>query len=375
MKILNKIALKNLKLNKKRSISTIIGIMLSVALICAVATMANSFQATLIQNAVNETGYYHIQLMGIEKSELNNVKNNRDLKDIMIMYDNGYSYFSSEKLEDNPYIHIYSMENKQMEKLAYQIVEGRMPQNQNEIVLNKLAMFDSNYQIGDTIKLAVGERKTLDDYELSIKNPNNSSVEKLVNTVEKSYKIVGIVNKTGTNYFYYGITTRDDTGKIDAYCALKNPKNYKEAFPKLLGVKDYQAIDTIEGYEKAKYDYAQNYELLRWEVFKVSDSTISMLYAIISVVIVVILFTSVFCIRNSFAISTLEKMKMYAMFASVGTTKKQIRKSVLFEAMLLGIIGIPLGIGAGILAVMILIQIINLLIGNYLLEHINRDCI
>ena len=79
MKILNKIALKNLKLNKKRSISTIVGIMLSVALICAVATMANSFQATLIQNAVNETGYYHIQLMGIEKSELNNIKNTRKM--------------------------------------------------------------------------------------------------------------------------------------------------------------------------------------------------------------------------------------------------------------------------------------------------------
>ena len=57
MKILNKVSLKNLKLNKKRTISTVIGIILSVALICAACTLATSFQATLIQNAINETGY------------------------------------------------------------------------------------------------------------------------------------------------------------------------------------------------------------------------------------------------------------------------------------------------------------------------------
>ena len=73
MKVLNKVSLKNLKLNKKRTISTIIGIMLSVALICAVAAMANSLQATLVQNAVNETGYYHINLMEISKEDFSNI--------------------------------------------------------------------------------------------------------------------------------------------------------------------------------------------------------------------------------------------------------------------------------------------------------------
>ena len=44
MNILSKLSIRNLKLNKKRTISTIIGIILSVALICAVASMGTSFQ-------------------------------------------------------------------------------------------------------------------------------------------------------------------------------------------------------------------------------------------------------------------------------------------------------------------------------------------
>lgn len=337
MKILNKVAIKNLKLNKKRTLSTIIGILLSVALICAVATMANSFKATLVQNAINETGYYHIKLIGITQNELADIKNNRNIKDIKLLYDNGYSYFQKE-LADNPYIHIYSLENDQLEDLAYEILEGRAPQNEGEIVLNKSAIFDSNYKIGDTLELEVGKRTTLDDYELDDSNPNYQSVEKLTDTVKKQYKIVGVVKKTSTNYIYYGITTNNKEGKIDAYCSLKTPQKYKEDIPKLVGVSNYDAINSIEQYEKAKYDYALNYELLRWEVFAVSDSTISMLYGVVGVVLAIILFTSVFCIRNSFAISILEKTKIYGMFASVGATKKQIKKSVLFEAMLLGIV-------------------------------------
>ena len=62
MNILSKISIKNLKLNKKRTISTIIGIILSSALICAVATLVTSFQTTLVENTINQTGYYHMKI-------------------------------------------------------------------------------------------------------------------------------------------------------------------------------------------------------------------------------------------------------------------------------------------------------------------------
>ena len=76
MDLLNKLTIKSLKLNKKRTISTIIGIILSCALICAVATMVASFQATLVENAINETGYYHLKISNVTDENIKTLKNN-----------------------------------------------------------------------------------------------------------------------------------------------------------------------------------------------------------------------------------------------------------------------------------------------------------
>lgn len=83
MKIIQNLALKNLKMNKKRTVSTIIGIILSTALICGTATLITSFQKTLIQNAINETGYYHLKLEEIKQEDLKEIQNNKDIKETM----------------------------------------------------------------------------------------------------------------------------------------------------------------------------------------------------------------------------------------------------------------------------------------------------
>lgn len=75
---------------------------------------------------------------------------------------------------------------------------------------------------------------------------------------------------------------------------------------------------------------------------------------------------SVFVIRNSFAISITEKTSMYGMLASVGATKRQIRRNVLFEGFILGLIGIPLGILLGLGVNAILITILNSVLGDML---------
>ena len=77
------------------------------------------------------------------------------------------------------------------------------------------------------------------------------------------------------------------------------------------------------------------------------------------IVLFVIIVTSVFSIRNSFAISITEKLKTYGMLSSIGATKKQIRKMVLFEGFVLGLIGISIGILLGICVNILLVFIIN----------------
>ena len=379
MNILKQLSIRNLKLNKKRTISTIIGIILSVALICAVSTMVTSFQETLIENAINETGYYHLKISDTDSEDINKLQNNRDIKEIYTSQTIGFSKLNGGQNEYKPYLKLYSMDSHVFEnlKLDRKLLEGRFPKNNSEILISKHISTNGkvDYKIGDKIKLDVGKRKTLDDYDLYDSNSYQEEGEKLVDTSKHEFTVVGIIERPDFAFEGYSdpgyttITTEMSAGKNDIYIALKNPKDSKEAISSILGVQDYINIGENE---KAQYeDYKVNKELLRWEGFAFSDDTIVMLFAVCGVVIFIIVFTSVFCIKNSFEIATSEKIKMYGMLASVGATKKQIRKNVIFEAMTLGLIGIPLGILSGIFADFVLIKIVNSLIGEYLLGHVD----
>ncbi len=378
MNILKQLSIKNLKLNKKRAISTIIGIILSCALICAVATMVTSFRATLVQNAINETGYYHIELSKINDNNIKELKNNRDIKDIYITEEQGYAKLENGQNEYKPYLKVISLDKQTFEFLKFNLIEGRFANNSSEIVISKHIVSDGkvDYKIGDKIKLNIGQRKTLDDYDLYPSNLYNKDDEKLVDEKECEFTIVGIIERPEYSFESYRdpgytvITTNMNAEAKNAYISLKNPREYKTSITELLGAKSYKEV--ISGAENLKYDqYSINEELLKWEVFAFSNSTISMLYTVCAVVIFIIIFTSVFCIRNSFTISITEKIKMYSMLSSIGATKKQIKKNVIFEAMLLGLIGIPLGILSGIFAVFVLLKIVNSLIGEYLFDNID----
>ncbi len=382
MNILSKLSIRNLKLNKKRTISTIIGIILSVALICAVASMGISFQATLVENAINETGYYHLKISDVTDENIESLKNNRDIKDVLTISEKGYGKLENSQNVDKPYFKLYSMDKKLFEFLKFNLIDGRFPTNNNEIIISEHIIENAkvNYKIGDKIKVNIGERVTLDDDKLYYMNPYNKEDEKLINTQEYEFTIVGIIERPNMNFEAYSdpgytiISTNMEAEKQEAYITLKNPKEYKKSIPNIVGASSYDSIVGLgeNADQKLKYDnYQVNDELLRWEAFAFSDSTVNMLYAVIGVVIFIIIFASVFCIRNSFAIATTEKMKMYSMLASVGATKKQIKKNVIFEGLLLGVVGIPLGIISGFFAVFVLLQIVNNLLGEQLLAHVD----
>lgn len=379
MNILNKLSIKNLKLNKKRTISTLIGIVLSVALICAVATMATSFRETLLQGAISKRGYYHIKLSDITENDIKDIKNNRDIKDIKQIQEVGYAELKTSQNKDKPYIHLYSMENSTFEFLKFKLIEGNFPKNENEIIISKHIITNgkSDIKIGDTITLDVGKRISSDNIELDSSCSYNSEHEKIEDSEKHTFKVVGMIERPDYTFENTGdpgytmITTNLNRGKTEAYLSFKKPKEYKSSISELLGV-NYDDLDVIEkNGGETKYKHEINSEILRWEVFAFSDSTVSMLYSVIGVVIFIIIFTSVFCIRNSFAISITEKIKMYGMLSSVGATRKQIKKNVIFEAMALGLIGIPLGILSGLFADFVLLKIVNVLLSDALVGYAN----
>lgn len=378
MNILNKLTIKNLKLNKKRSLGTIIGIILSVALICAVSNMVSSFRETLIQNAINESGYWHIRLYNVSNDKLKRLKLNKDIDNIYTISEDGYAKLDTIKNEYKPYLKFYGMNKEAFNNLEFKLIKGRFPKNDNEIIisehLNKNGK--ANLKIDDEITVNVGDRVTLeDDYALNDSNPFDKGNEIIKNPNAKKYRVVGIIKRPDVSFepmsapAYTTITTSTNKDNFSVFISLKNPRD-KNSFVELLGARNYDEVVNM-GINNPRYDYTLNNELLRWEALKFSDSTFSMLLSIAEVVIFIIIFTSIFCIRNSFAISTTEKMRMYGMLSSVGATKKQIKKSVLTEGFILGLIAIPIGIICGIIAVFVLLKIVNLFLGDFLFNNID----
>lgn len=378
MNILNKLTIKNLKLNKKRSLGTIIGIILSVALICAVSNMVSSFRETLIQNAINESGYWHIRLYNVSNDKLKRLKLNKDIDNIYTISEDGYAKLNTIKNEYKPYLKFYGMNKEAFNNLEFKLIKGRFPKNDNEIIisehLNKNGK--ANLKIDDEIAVNVGDRVTLeDDYALNDSNPFDKGNEIIKNPNTKKYRVVGIIKRPDVSFeptsapAYTTITTSTNEDNFSVFISLKNPRD-KNSFVELLGARNYDEVVNM-GINNPRYDYTLNNELLRWEALKFSDSTFSMLLSIAEIVIFIIIFTSIFCIRNSFAISTTEKMRMYGMLSSVGATKKQIKKSVLTEGFILGLIAIPIGIMCGIIAVFVLLKIVNLFLGDFLFNNID----
>ena len=390
MNVLNKLTLKSLQMNKKRTIVTIIGIILATSLITAVATMVVSFRATMIEYEKEDAGNYHYMFEDVVYDDLKYFKNNSNIEDIYLTEDIGYTYLEGNNNEYKPYLHLLAFNEEALINSSVKLVEGRMPQNENEIVISEHIkdIAEVEYNIGDTLSLDVSKRTDLSgEYELDQSNAYVEGEEKLESMYTKEYKVVGIIERPNYDIEnpaspgYTIVTYLNDnnaTQNLNIYVLLSEYglKNQEEFVSQITGIdkniltklENNEQLDEkeLEEYNNIKYSYSKNEGLLRYENFEVSDSTMSTVLSLAVVVIVIIIVTSIFCIRNSFAISITEKMRQYGMLASVGATPKQIKKNVLYEAMILALIAIPIGILCGLFADFILLKVIGTLLADAL---------
>ena len=291
------------------------------------------------------------------------------------------------KNEDKPYLYLKAYSKGSIEKLGISLVEGRLPENDNEVVISSHIKSNGGveYKIGDELDLNLGER--ISDGEslgqgVALEDVEN---EEFVPKSEKIYKIVGIIERPNFDvepyraHGYTVLTILSDkyvTNNLNVYVRYKDVKKHITTTAQIIGI-DEQVMKRItdssngmisesdaEAFGNAKYSFSENDGLLRWENLEFNESTTNTLYAVSAVVIVIIV-TSVFCIKNSFEISITEKTRQYGMLASVGATSKQIKKNVLYEGLILGIIGIPVGILSGLVAIFILLKVISNILKDF----------
>lgn len=381
MTLLNKLTIKNLKLNRKRTIVTIIGIMLSVALITAVASMYASGIKSLIKYETIIKGDFHTAFYNVPTSDIDKFVNNRNIEKLNITEGLGYAKIDS-KNEDKPYAYLKGFTKDALNNLSVRLVKGRLPENTNEIVIPTHLKTNGrlDLKLNDSITLEVGKRIDSKGDELNQSDKyQNTAGEQLVETQTKTYKIVGIIERPATNIEYYTapgytfityIDSKNLSGNVDIYAKFTKDgvKNWDKTIANILGVSQVlfrkvynQEIESEKLTEQLKktYMFDMNKYLIDLETNPISSTSMGDLGKVLAIVIVIIVFTSIFCIKNSFDISITEKIRQYGMLRSIGATKKQIKRNVFYEATILGLIGIPLGIILGCLATYILIIISN----------------
>lgn len=390
MRLLNKLTLNSLRLNKKRTVVTIIGIILATALIAAVSTMAVSFQWSMVEYERAQSGNYHYSFYDVPNEELPYIEENRNVESYYLISNVGYARLDGSINEGKPYLFVQAMTPQAFGEASLHLKEGRFPKKDGEIVIANHIKTNGGvkYEVGDTLTLDIGERIFSDGSAAGQYTPYEEGKEELKTTETKSYKVVGIIERPSYSMEprlapgYSVVTYLDETkfsGKADIY-ALYTKEGLKKQYEvtgNILGInpevlkKLYtgKAVSEQEWEEldNAKYICNYNKYLVAYQTLNFGESTLKMLYTVAGIVIAIIIFTSAFCIRNSFAISITEKMKQYGMLSSVGATPRQIKKNVYYEAFLLGVVGIPLGLLSGVGAGYVLIRIVSELLKESLM--------
>ena len=341
MNILRDITYKNIKLNKRRTIVTIIGIILSTALICCVAGMFTSFSKTMVNSFIEQDGDYHVELYEVNSSDISSIKSNKKISRVVLEKDKGYAISN-----EYGYLNLLAKDDNGLEE--YDLYSGRLPENSNEIVVN--------YNLKNLLykEIALAFDNNMDIYEELYSddiNYENIDLDEIIKKLTTTYKVVGVLSE---KYYSNQILTKlDDSEEIvNVKIKYKNIRNtYK-----------------ITEQEFSNYGYSYHQEVLNWSFVPRSDNSMKTLYMLVGIVLGIIVVSSVFVIRNSFEISITEKMRQFGMLASIGATKKQIRKAVLYEGLILGLIAIPSGILLGYLVIHILIFFSNVMLGDLFQE-------
>lgn len=381
MQILNRLTIRNLKLNKRRTIVTIIGIILATALLTAVATMAVSLKESVTLRSKKVDGDFHLLLYDMTDKEKESVINNRQVESYYETHEVGYGVLDGCVNDSKPYVYIEALDSDTFEKAEINVTSGRLPEDDSEIVISSHIKTNGGvkYNLGDKITFDIGDR-TYNGKKL-YQNDTYREDEQLEAKQTKTYKVVGICDRlpygeeprTAPGYSVITLANKADTSlnKSDIYLRF-NKKALKDRYDltaDILGVDktlfnklnsgklEDKEIQTLKSQLDKTHSYYINNSLIKYEAFY--DSSVAIVYNMAAVVMVIIIITSAVCISNSFAISINQKTKQYGMLASIGATPRQIRKNVFFEAAFMGVIGIVAGIGGGLSASYILVVLSN----------------
>ena len=385
MNIFKQFTIRSLRQNKTRTIVTIIGIILSVAMFTATIEAFVTAQNYLVNYAEMYNGKYHVGFHNIETDDVSKITDDERVEKYTYVQDIGFAEIGSSN-EYKPYLYIAGVPTDFTDIMPIHLTEGRLPENSNEIVVSDHLYSNGGVQLklGQKITLQVGQRQWTELLNISEeeykaldgdnwqkltqqvplrKTEGEEATEHLVNTKEKTYTVVGFCVRpdetsiepySAPGYTAFTINETGNTNTQSVYTILEKPSEYRKFNTDII--------------TSLRVDSSINHDLLMYS-FNSFDSAFPVLvFGLLSILIGLIVFGSVSLIYNSFSISVSERTKQFGILKSIGATKKQIRKTVLYEATVLCIIGIPIGLISGCLGIAITFYFLSDSISTFLAD-------
>lgn len=301
---------KYLKANKKRSVLTIIGIVLSVALISAIGFFLKGVQQAEIESFQSQYGSWHVAYQKVDKNLLSKIKSNPKVSMSGLLQDE-----KEIKLQKGVSIAPQIVSDDALELLPYKLKSGRFPNNKNEVVLEKwvLKYVKKGAKVGDILEIG-----------------------------GKKYKLVGIlqdgIQSQSTNKgIMFSKSNNIAISRATLIVKISSKVNLKKAVSELKSL----------GANNKASDNTYVVDLQGGG----NDSSTKSMYAIVGVIIGIVVIATAAVIYNSFQISVVERIKQFGLLRAVGMTPRQLRNMVLREASILAVISIPIGLICGIIAI------------------------
>jgi putative ABC transport system permease protein len=364
--IVNKLTIRHLKQNKRRTLVTIIGVIISVAMVTAVTTLGTSFLDLLKRQAIANDGEWHVIYNNVNREQVEAIKSDEETEKLILSSDLGYAPLEGSDNVHKPYLFIKAYSKDGFRQFPVELSEGRLPEKANEIVISDTIETNGKvtYKIGDELPLNVGKRMFEEEsgakVELTQQDPlrmwEDKVNEQLIGKEKRTFTIVGVIKRASweptwapgyTVITYMDESNLKDFDSVNAVVVLEKVK--KSLFKHAKGLADKHGIKQL-GF---------NTELLRYYGVTDNDGLNQTLNMLTTVIMSVIILGSVALIYNAFAISVSERARHLGMLSSVGATKRQKRNSVFFEGVIIGLISIPIGVLSGILGMSVTFWFIN----------------
>ena len=357
MNIFARITARTMKENKTRTIVTIIGVILSTAMITAVVTLGGTFQNFFIEYTKEQDGSWHVAGLSLPVKEAEKAEKQEEVVNSTKVAEIGYARYEHLLSPMMPYLYVQSFSENTRSMLPVALKEGKFPEKQNEVIipdyLNANLEEGNQILIGDTLPLELGEREYKGERLSQINSymgTETKAEESFVPKEKREFTVVGI-------YDYSSLVTSVGAPGYEVYAGPGNETgSYTDLYVELKDIKktyDFQK-EVFGGYGSVTHE-----SLLRWYGVVDNDRFSTVYTGLLLILTAVIMTGSVLLIYNAFSISLRERSTQFGLLSSLGATKKQLRQSMRYEAFMVSLIGIPLGVLSGIAGIGITLHFIE----------------